>query len=455
MISMQHPALRRDAIDYWNELLTSWPDPDALVANLLQSQKKLDLFIGERPFCTVARPRFVTAAEMRQEQRAVSVLSRAIRKVRDAVLDDQKLHAEYLGGFNEWIGTIMSLEPRVSEARSILRFDSFTTEAGVRFVELNGDIPMGSVCNDALVPLFQGLGFFKAFEERYDVRPNIAQIGMIQTFMHAWQSLGGTGTPRMCILSFPGGMEDLFARLNARDMEKLGLDAAAVHPEDLDFHGGKLRAKGRVVDLVYRIMHTDDCLERSEEIAPLLQAVQHKAVCMVNPFRSELLSHKFLFALLTDERHDFRFTKEETAAIREHIPWGRILREGYTIDPHGNRIDLVDFVRSHREHLVLKPAHAAGGTGVHLGWRCGESQWAGAVREAVEGESVVQEKIEVTQEMYPLLEKGFTLREFYEDTDPFSFPGGYSAVLTRISSAEITNVAQGGSAVPTFVIDAR
>ena len=67
----------------------------------------------------------------------------------------------------------------------------------------------------------------------------------------------------------------------------------------------------------------------------------------------------------------------------------------------------------------------------------------------------MQEKIEATREEYPILEKGFPLREFYEDTDPFHFPGGYSAVLSRISAAEITNVAQGGSIVPTFVIDAR
>ena len=455
MKDKRFPALRRDAILYWNEVLSSWPEPESVIEHLIQSQKDRGLTIGERPFCMVARPRFVTTDEMRQVHRAVSVLSRAIRKVLDAVLEDQKLHADYLGGFNEWIGTILSLEPPAPAGRSILRFDSFTTEAGVRFVELNGDIPMGGVCNDGLVPLFQGLGFYKTFEERYDVRPNLVQIGMIQTFMHAWQSWGGAGTPRMCILSFPGGLEDLFARLNAQDMEKLGLEAAAVHPEDLDFHGGKLRAKGRVVDLVYRIMHTDDCLERSAEIAPLMQAVKHRAVCLVNPFRSELLSHKFLFALLTDESHDFGFTGEEAASIRAHIPWGRILREGYSTDAEGHRIDLLDYVRNHKDNLVLKPAHAAGGKGVRLGWGCDETQWAEAVREAVEDEYIVQEKIEVTREEYPLLEKGFALREFYEDTDPFHFSGGYSAVLTRISTAEITNVAQGGSIIPTFVIDAR
>lgn len=448
-------AVRGDAISYWNELLASSPEPEATLQALLGGQREADLFFEGRPFCAVARPRFVTRGEMEGEHRAVSTLAGALRKVRDAVLEDRKLHAAYLGGLFDWVGTVFALEPRVPEARSILRFDSFTGPDGIRFVELNGDIPMGGVVNDALVPLFRRLGFFPAFEGRYEVRPNLVQIGMTQTFVHAWQGWGGTGTPRICVLSFPGGMQEIFGDLTARQLQGQGLDASTAHPEHLDFRGGTLYARGRAADLVYRIMHTDDCLERRDEVAPLLEAVRHRAVCMVNPFRSELLSHKFLFALLTDGGHDFRFTPEESAAIRVHIPWGRVFREGFTAGPDGERVDLVEYSLRNREGLVLKPAHAAGGAGVHLGWTCDGAQWEAAVREALAGEYVVQEKVPVTREEYPALEAGFPLRSYYEDTDPFHFPGGYASVLTRISSAEITNVAQGGSILPTFVLDAK
>ena len=446
---------REEAIKYWNELLWSFSEPEAVTAAILGGQEAGGLVQGGRPFCNVARPRFVTREEMTTEHRAVTHLARAVRKVRDAVLEDQKIHAAYLGGLDEWIGTVLPLEPRVPEARSILRFDSFTSPDGVRFIELNGDIPMGSVCNDGVIPLFQGLGFFETFEDRYDVRPNLVQIGMTHTFLHAWQIWGGTGTPRICVASFHGGMQEVFAALNVREMRKLGLDAVAAFPEDLEWRGGRLLARGRTVDVLYRMMHTDDCLARAAEIAPLLKAVKARAVCMVNPFRSELLSHKYLFALLTDDTHEFHFTKDETEAIRAHVPWGRILREVRTTDPSGQAVDLVEYVAGHRENLVLKPAHAAGGTGVHLGWACDPAQWADALREALAGGYVVQEKVEVSREEYPCFEEGFPLRVFYEDTDPFHFPGGYSGVMTRISAAEITNMAQGGSIIPTFVLDPR
>ena len=446
---------RREAILRWNDLLAACADPAAVIDAILGLQQERGLTCAGKPFCAVARPRFVTAVETGREQRAVTHLSTAVRKVRDAVLADGRLRADHLPGFDAWLASISALEPRAYAPRSILRFDSFTTPAGLRFVELNGDIPMGSVVNDGLVAVFRELGFYQGFENHFDVRPDLVQLGMIQTFLHVWQGKGGHGTPRMCVLSFPSGIEDVFTELNAGDLGRLGFEITAAHPEDLDFRGGKLCAHGRAVDLVYRIMHLGDCLRRAAEIAPLLQAVKQGAVCLVNPFRSAVLSHKYLFALLTDERHDFGFTRPEQAAIRAHVPWGRVLRDGPSSDPQGQPIDLLEFVSNHRDDLVLKPAHEAGGAGVELGWRCEQAAWDGVVAAAAGAGWVVQERIEAAREEYPLLEKGFPLRDFFEDTDPFHFPGGYSAVMTRISTAEITNVALGGSIIPTFVIDAR
>jgi len=446
---------RREAILRWNDLLAACADPAAVIDTILGLQQDRGLAWAGKPLCGVARPRFVTAAEMGQEHRAVIHLSTAVRKIRNAVLADERLRADHLPGFDEWLASIAALEPRARAPRSILRFDSFTTPGGLRFVELNGDIPMGSVANDGLVAVFRELGFYAAFEARYDVRPDLVQLGMIQTFLHVWQAEGGRGMPRMCVLSFPGGIEDVFAALNAVDLAKLGIEITAAHPEDLELRGGKLRAHGRVVDLVYRIMHLGDCLRRAAEIAPLLQAVKQGAVCLVNPFRSAVLSHKYLFALLTDGRHDFGFTRNEQAVIGAHVPWGRVLRGGPSSDPQGRPIDLLEYVSNHRDDLVLKPAHEAGGAGVHLGWRCDQAAWDGVVAAAAGAQWVVQERIDVTREEYPLLEAGFPLREFFEDTDPFHFPGGYTAVMNRISSAEVTNVALGGSIVPTFVVDAR
>lgn len=446
-------AERREATQYWNQLLGSSSDPDGLVEQLIEGQREQGLWLGDRPFCDVARPRLVAAAEMVAEEHAVTYLTSAMRKVHDAVLADRELRERHLGHFEEWAQSILSLEPRAHEAWSILRFDSFLTDEGLRFVEVNGDIPMGSVGNDGAIRLFQGLDIYPAFRRRYEVRPNIVNFGMVYTFMHAWQSWGGTGTPRIGILSFPGGMQDTFARLNEEALRAQGFEAIAAYPEDLEFSGGRLRAKGRVVDLVYRLQHYFDVLERADEMAPLLEAVKAEAVCMVNPFRSAVMSNKSLFALLTDPAHDFGFSDTEREAIRAHVPWARTLLDGRSTDPDGRPVDLLEFVIGHKDELVIKPTHEASGAGVVLGWECDGAAWEGAVRDALADDFVVQRRVGTTLDEYPRLERGFPLETFYEDTDPFVFPGGYVAVFDRVSSAQITNVARGGSMVPTFVID--
>ena len=58
---------------------------------------------------------------------------------------------------------------------------------------------------------------------------------------------------------------------------------------------------------------------------PLVQAYRDRAVCVVNSFRSELAHKKAMFGLLTDETLTAKFPAAERKAIREHVPWTRLV----------------------------------------------------------------------------------------------------------------------------------
>ena len=73
----------------------------------------------------------------------------------------------------------------------------------------------------------------------------------------------------------------------------------------------------------------------------------------------------------------------------------------------GNRSDLLDYVRGHRENFVLKPNDEYGGAGVMLGWEMDAAAWDAAIDRAVAapaGTWVVQEKIAVRREVFPFVE---------------------------------------------------
>ena len=379
MKATRFSAERRDATAYWNELLATCSDPDAVVEMLAGSQMEQGLCFDGRPFCTVARPRFVAAAEMIAEENAVTLLSSAVLKVQDAVLTDDALRAAHLARFEEWAGSILSLEPRAHEAWSILRFDSFLTDEGLHFVEVNGDIPMGSVGNDGAVRLFRQLDFLPAFRRRYDVRPNLVNIGMVQTFLHAWQVWGGTGTPRICVLAFPGGMQDIFATLNEELMTGMGLEVTAAHPEDLEFRrrqaarqgsrrGPRLPAAARV-RLPGAGGRDDPALRGAAPRSGVHgQPVPQRGDQPQGPLRAAQRPR----ATTSD------FTREEQVAIDGARALGALparrpvdRRRGPAGRPRRSTCS------AHREDLVIKPAHEAGGAGVRLGWTCDDGRVGG------------------------------------------------------------------------------
>jgi len=104
--------------------------------------------------------------------------------------------------------------------------------------------------------------------------------------------------------------------------------------------------------------------------------------------------------------------------------------------------------------LVLKPNDAYGGSGVYLGWRCSEAQWNEAKAAALREPFVVQERVPIPSEDYPIVSGGrLEIVPRFVDADPCWFDGEALGCMTRIAGTDLLNVsAGGGSAPPTFLI---
>jgi uncharacterized circularly permuted ATP-grasp superfamily protein len=219
-----------------------------------------------------------------------------------------------------------------------------------------------------------------------------------------------------------------------------------------------LYASGHRIDLVYRRVLLTDIVARRDECRALVTAYQRRAVCVANTFRCKIPHKKAFFAVLTDGRHADRFTPAERERIRRHVPWTAIVREA-RVSRHGQEVDLVPWLRNHREQLVIKPNDEYGGAGVTLGWETSERQWDAAIARALdggEGTWVAQERIAVRREPFPVcVEHGVDIRDMLVDFAPYVFRGRLAGFLTRLSTTGLANVTSGGGQVPAFVVKGK
>jgi len=178
---------------------------------------------------------------------------------------------------------------------------------------------------------------------------------------------------------------------------------------------------------------------------------------MVNPFACKILHKKASLAVLSDERNASLFSAKERDAIAEHVPWTRTVEERRT-HFRGETIDLLPYIREHRDQFVLKPNDEYGGKGILLGWQVGDTAWDEGLRAALTEPYIVQERITLPTEPYPTLVDGrLHVSDRMFDTAPFVFHSAYvDGCLTRIATDPLLNVtAGGGSTVPTYVVEKR
>ena len=139
--------------------------------------------------------------------------------------------------------------------------------------------------------------------------------------------------------------------------------------------------------------------------------------------------------------------------MRACVPWTRRVRERRTTYA-GQSVDLLEFVRSNRVRLILKPNDDYGGRGIFFGGRLSESEWERAIETALAGDYVVQELVELHTEEFPVFDEcGWALRPMYVDTNPFLFHGRVEGAMVRLSDSPVVNVTSGGGETGFVVIE--
>ncbi|MFN2453777.1 MAG: hypothetical protein ABR577_06105 [Pyrinomonadaceae bacterium] len=446
------------AVSHYHELLNEGDLAESSRAMLDEGLERAKLIFGGRRLSPYLRPHFVTEADFTRVTKICETIWGAIEKVKDAAVQTPALLEEL--GLTEIERDLVSIDPGYKAVSPTARLDSFLTDNSYSFVELNGESPAGIAYADAASDIFKAFPVMRRFMETYNVRQLYGRRLLLDVLLRAHVEYLGRKPerpPHIAIVDLKGLPTQKEFELFKEFFESEGYPSIICSPDELEFSNNRLRAGDFEIDVVYKRLLVNEYLPIIMEYPALLEACRARAVCMVNSFRSKLIHKKALFAVLTNEAHQSLFSEVERNAIRAHVPWTRRVSEGAT-KHYDDAIDLLEFARTNRDRLVLKPNDDYGGHGIYIGWATNEAEWNGALQTALaDGDYLLQERVATSRELFPaVLEDGsIEFTEQLVDLDPMLFFGKVGSAFTRLSFTELANVSSGGGMVPTFIISEK
>ena len=416
-----------------------------------------ELVINGRPVSPVLRPHFLSRRQYSNLMRTSESLNSAIERVRSMALAHPALMArmEMLPAEK----MLAAVDPGYSVAAVASLLDTQVNNGSLHMTGSQADLPSGVVYSEVLSSVFYDAAPVKELRKRYKLTRTGGSKPLLSAILKAWKEFGGRRKPNIAILEFKQAFETVDSHesvLLAALLGNAGFSTQILSPDQLEYRNGVLRAGDFEIDLVYRNLRAHEFLMRFDLMHPLVRAYREGSVCVVNSFRTELTRKRALLALLTDESISGKFPAVERKAIHDSIPWTRVVVAGHTSGPNGKKVDLIDYILSHREKLVLLPNDDS--SEELLSWK-GDSTddhgWERAVRSAVRHSYVVQERVPEHPESFPIDFYGeLVYRDLNVEVFPHAFMGKVQGCTARISSAAGTYSTVSGLA-PTFILESK
>jgi hypothetical protein len=445
-----------EAIARYHKLIESEPYIDLAWAKALQDRMKAGN-LGGRAISPVLRPHFITNRQYAAMVKGAEALFSAIRRVEQIALTTPPLLARMQLLPAERM--LAQVDPGYSFYSVTGLLDTALNNGSMRFVAHHADAPAGVVYGDALADLYYDAPPVKEFRKKYKLTKLGGTKYLLSALVKSYKDFGGKHKkPRIAIVEFRQTFQSAEVSdytLLAEHFTREGYPTEIVPPDQLEYRNGVLRRGEFNIDIVFRRVKLQEFLVRFDLTHPLVRAYKDRAVCMVNSFRSELGGKKAVFDLLTDEEVTAKFPALEKRAIKDFIPWTRMVHAAKT-RYKGHTVDLPDFVMKHRAKLVLKPNDDSAELTSFRGADTDDLGWEKALRQAMRIPYVVQEVAEPARAVFPLMQYGsLMMKDMQVDVHPHSFLGKVHGCSSWLSVAGSNSFSTLTGLAPTFLLGGK
>jgi hypothetical protein len=443
-----------EAIARYHKILEGDQFSDLRWAHELQER---NLAVGGRPVSPVLRPHFITRRQYAGLVKAVEAFSSAVERVENMAIGSPSLlsRMELLPAEK----MLAAVDPGYASLTVTSLIDTHLNNGTLRFARYIPDTPTGVAYGEALSDLFYDAPPVKQLRKRYHLEKLPGTKYLLQAILKAYKDWGGKNKkPNVAILEFRQPFQTTESGENALIAElfrKEGLRVEVVSPDQLEYRNDVLKRGEFPIDLVFRRIKVQEFLVRFDLTHPLLRAYRDRAVCVVNNFRSELAQKKAIFDLLTDESITAGFPAAERNAIRDFVPWTRVVHETKT-KYRNKTIDLPEFILHNRNKLVLRPNDDGVDQNSFRGSEVDDAGWEKALKTALRNPYVVQEAMDPVVDTFPLLQYGhLEMQKMRVDVHPHSYLGkvqGCSSWLTAVGPSGFSTVS---GVAPTFILEGK
>ena len=448
-------TLVSEAIARFHKLIESEPYIDLAWAHALQERIKSEKLDG-RPVSPVLRPHLITQKDYAAMVRASETLLSAIARVEKLALDTpallgrlQLLPAEKM---------LATVDPGYSTVGITALLDSAVHDGSMRLSSFSADAPAGVLYGDALADLYYEAPPVKQFRKKYKLQKLGGAKHLLAALLKAYKEFHGKAKkPNIAIVEFraPFAAASNDHALLAEFFTREGYAAEVVSPEQLDYRNNVLKKGEFTIDILYRRIKAQEFLVRFDLNHALVRAYKERAVCMVNSFRADIGSKRVIFDLLTDEKITAKFPAAERRAIKDFVPWTRLVQAVRT-SHNGRMVDLPEYVLKHRNKLVLKPNDDS--TDLHpvRGAEVDDAAWEKALRQAMRTPFVVQEAVEPAHAVFPLMQYGsLIMKDMVVHLHPHAFAGKVHGASSWLSPAGSNGFSTLTGLAPTFLLEGK
>jgi hypothetical protein len=442
-----------EAIARYHKLIESEPYIDLAWALELQERKKA-LRLEGGPLSPVLRPHFVTNRDYAALAKASETLLSALERMQAMALATPALLARMQLLPAERM--LAATEPGYSRFSVAGTLHAQMNDGTARFGSQTAEAPAGVVYGEALSDLFFEAAPVKEFRKKFKLKKMGGAKPLLAAVLKAYKEFGGKQKkPNIAIVEFRQPHASSDNTLLAEFFRKEGCAAEVVSPDQLEYRGNVLRRGEFAIDVVFRSVKLQEFLVRFDLNHPLVRAYKDHAICMTNSFRAEMGSKRALFDLLTDDSLTAKFPAAERKAIKDFVPWTRVVQAAKTTHK-GHTVDLPDFVMKHRTKLVLRPNDDSAEVHPVRGADVTDLGWENALRQAMRTPFVVQEVVEPARAVFPMLQYGsLMMKEMLVDIQPHAFLGSVHGCSSWLEVAGATSFSTLTGLAPTFLLEGK